>query len=126
MSFSNIVFDSPYYTSAIASAVNAAGVLFVACVINPPDLVKDNIPDAQFCVIRRVDPVTKETRTVKTINARDSYDFIVREGADPEKASGKYGAVALSIHGADIYLTMTIRYNDITKQRWALLKGLAV
>lgn len=124
--FSNIVHESDHYTSSISSAFNSAGILFVACVMNPPDPIKDNRPDTQYCVIKRIDPVTKENREVKRLYARDSYTMIVNEGADPASDTGKYGNVSISIHGNDIAIVLEMRYAGVNKQRWGLLRGLAI
>lgn len=118
--FSNIIHDTAFYTSSIASAVNAAGIVFVACVINPPGGV-----DTQYCMIKRIDPVTKENREVKCLFARDSRTLIVAEGGD-YATSGKYGNVTISIAGNDIFIVLEMRYDNINKQRWGVLRGLAV
>lgn len=124
--YSNIVHDVDDYTSASSVAVNSAGVLFVALVVNPPDPTKDGIPENQYCVIKRIDPVTKSNTPVKYLFARDSRAMIVAEGADPNSDSGKYGNVSIAIHGSDIYIVLEIRYEGVNKQRWGILKGIAV
>src|SRR5690348_6216066 len=115
--FSNIVHDTEYYTSSIASAVNAAGVYFVACVINPPGGT-----DTQYCIVKRIDPITKENKEVKRLYASDSRVLIVAEGGD-YNTSGKYGNVTIAICGNDILIALEMRYNNVNKQRWGILRG---
>lgn len=118
--YSNIVHDCEYYTSSISCAVNAAGILFVACVINPPGGT-----DTQYCAIHRINTLTKENIQIKCLYARDSRALIVSEGGD-YNTSGKYGNVAIAINGADIHIVLETRYDNVNKQRWGVLKGLGI
>ncbi len=121
MAFSNIIHPEDYYTASISSAVNSAGIYFVAMVINPPGGI-----DTQYCVIHRVDVATKESKEIKRIYARDSRALIISEGADPLSTNGKYGNVSIAIHGSDIFIALEMRYNNINKQRWGIFRGIAV
>lgn len=116
--FSHIVEDVPYYTSSISVATNDKGILFVAAVINPPGGI-----DTQYCVIKRIDTTTGENRDVARLWARDSRSMILSEGGDPNLTNGKYGNVAIGIHGDDIKIVLEMRYDNINKQRWGVLKG---
>lgn len=119
MSFSNIVHDTEYYTSNIATAVNSGGILFIAAIINDKKA-------GQYCVIHRIDTKTKENKEVARLWSKDSEIMILAEGANPELVNGKYGNVSISISGDDIYIVLEIRYNGINKQRWGILKGKAI
>lgn len=119
--FSNIIHESDYYTSSISLAHNGAGIIFAAVIINPPGGT-----DTQYCVIKRIDPITKENREVTRLYARDSRAVILSEGADPTLANGKYGNVAITIIGDDIAIGLEMRYNNVNKQRWGILRGKAV
>lgn len=123
MAFSNIVHNEEAYTSSVSSAYNAAGILFVAAVINPPGGI-----DTQYCVIHRIDTTTKENKEIKRLYAKDSRALIIAEGADPLSTNGKYGNVTISINPLtnDIGIVLEMRYDNINKQRWGVLRGLAV
>src|SRR5690349_5767676 len=118
--YSHIVEDSKYYTSSIASAVNDAGILFVAAVINKPQ--------DQYCVIKRIDVNSGIVSEVVKLHANDSRALILSEGGnpDPEVVNGKYGNVAISIHGNDIYIVLEMRYDGVNKQRWGVLRNKAL
>lgn len=116
--YTHIVHESQYYTSSSSIAVNATGIIFAAVVINPPN--------NQYIAIHRIDPSSGENREILRLTAKDQRDFNISEGADPSLLNGKYGNVDIDIHGADIYLIAEIRYDNINKQRWAILKGRAI
>lgn len=114
--FSNIAHDSNRYTASSSIAVNSAGIIFTAVVI---------LGDDQYMAINRINPANKENREIFRIYAKDQRLFNISEGADPAKMNGKYGNVSIDILGEDIYLLLEIRYDDVNKQRWAILKGMA-
>ncbi len=119
--YSNVVENEPYYTSSISSAYNKDGILFVACVINPPGGLM-----TQYCVIKRIDTITKENTEVAKLYARDSRAFLIREGAPETQNCGKYGNVSISIHEEDIAITLEMRYGEMNMQRWGVLRGKAI
>lgn len=113
--FSNIVHDSPYYCSSSSIAAKN-GIEYHANVINDPD--------GQYCVFTRVDSTTKATIELKRIYARDSREFNIREGADPNKDNGKYGNVSIAIDGSDLHFVIEVRYDGVNKPRFGVFRGL--
>lgn len=116
MTFSNIVHETKHYCSASAITIRN-GIAYCANVINKP---KD-----QYTVITRVNTRTGETKELRRLHARDSEAYAIKEGADPTLNNGKHGNVGISVEGADIYLILEVRINDINKPKWIVLKGLA-